>query len=55
MPPKPELTVTLTDNERALIVEVLESYGYQVKGTALIHFGRLLEGLLLKLKDTESQ
>ena len=51
-----DLNLTLSDREQQMLVKVLRDHDYQVKGVGLVHFGKLLEGLLAKLEaDDESE
>jgi len=49
-----DLSITLTDKERQMLLRVLEDHEYQVKGKSLVFFGKLLEGLLAKLEVTDA-
>ena len=48
--PKPDLTLTLTDKERAFLEKVLSDYTFNIKGQALIPTSIMLASILGKLQ-----
>jgi hypothetical protein len=51
--PNPDLTLTLTEKERAFLVKVLSDYTFNIKGQALIPTSILLASILNKLNNKE--
>ena len=50
---KTDLTLTLTEKERMLILNVLSDYTFQIKGQALIPTSVMLASILAKLNNVE--